>query len=185
MQEHAGPDGLDAAEVPRDERWLAAVYRDHGRVLFGAALRLLGRPEDAEDAVQDAFVALHRAAAVAEADVPRWLHRVVINASLDRLRRRARWRAVEIDDDAFQVPSAPSIGARLDLERAVGALPERARVVFLLHDAEGLSHDEIATLLGVTEGTSKSQLARARALLRERLAGRTGHRAGTLAGRQP
>lgn len=160
-----------AAAWPPDERVVGALYLTCGRSLYGAALRLLRSPEDAEDAVHDAFVALQRQATpIPEADLPAWLRRVVVNAALDRLRRGARWAFSDVAEDLPAPRTAEARPESIDLARAVQALPEGARVVFLLHDVEGFRHDEIAALLGVTDGTSKSQLARARALLRARLA---------------
>jgi RNA polymerase sigma-70 factor (ECF subfamily) len=121
------------------------------------------------------------------------LHRVTANRAVDRLRRRKRRSEVDLheelhaSDAAEQVTAgaasvaagSPSTGANtasvaalglgLDLERAIGELPERTRMVFILHDVEGFKHREIGELMGISDGSSKSQLFRARAKLRERL----------------
>ena len=97
-----------------------------------------------------------------------WLHRVATRAAIDRLRRRQR-RAED------SLPERPLVAKRSDriaspdIERAVAQLPEHGRRVFLLHDVEGFKHREIAEFLGISEGTSKSQLFRARRLLRNLL----------------
>lgn len=152
---------------------VAEAYRRHAPRLLGTALRLLRQREDAEDTVQEAFVALVRHAPATDAEgAGAWLHRVVVNGALDRLRSRRRWRIEEPDEARLPAAAATPAPQALDLARAVARLPERARLVFVLHDVEGLRHDEVGAALGIEPGTSKSQLARARALLRETLEGR-------------
>lgn len=154
----------------------AQLYRLLGGKLYATALRILRSPEEAEDAVQDAFVTYHRQAAGFEPDsAGGWLHRVVVNRCLDRLRARDRRREAGFDEaDVDQGAGALAAGApvrdSIDLERAVAALPEGARRVFLLYDVEGFRHAEVAARLGISEGTSKSQLFRAREMLRAALA---------------
>jgi RNA polymerase sigma-70 factor (ECF subfamily) len=152
----------------------ADLFRSLGRHLRGTALRMLRAAEDAEDVVQEAFLAYHRhGMALPENEAGAWLHRVVVNRALDRLRSRSRWRLEELSDDAAAGPAAAgprrSDDQRLDIERAVEALPEAARLVFVLHDVEGYKHREIAERLGISEGTSKSQLFRARGIVRREL----------------
>lgn len=152
---------------------VAEAYRRHAPRLLGTALRLLRQREDAEDTVQEAFIALVRSAPAANAEgAGAWLHRVVVNGALDRLRSRKRWRTEEPDDANLASPRSVPDSRSLDLARAVARLPERARLVFVLHDVEGLRHEEVGAALGIDPGTSKSQLARARALLRVSLEGR-------------
>ena len=160
------------------ENRLGELYRSLGGRLHATALRLLRSPEEAEDAVQDAFLQFHRqGAAFDPVAAGAWLHRVVVNRSLDRLRSRARWRQEDVTDTAIPAQRPAPIATRLDLERAVATLPEGARSVFLLHDVEGFRHGEVATLLGISEGTSKSQLFRAREILRGALGGRAAEEA--------
>lgn len=145
----------------------AAHFETWGRSLFGTALRFLRRPEEAEDVVQEAFLTYHRQNLQMPSDEGcAWLRRVVINRSLDRLRAGKRWQLEEIADEHFGAPAAGQAAERVDLERAVAKLPEVQRQVFLLHDVEGYEHREIAGVLGIPEGTSKSYLSRARAALR-------------------
>jgi RNA polymerase sigma-70 factor (ECF subfamily) len=151
---------------------VAEAYRRHAPRLLGTALRLLRQREDAEDTVQEAFIALVRSAPATDAEgAGAWLHRVVVNGALDRLRSRKRWRTEEPDDANLASPASVPDPRSLDLARAVARLPERARLVFVLHDVEGLLHEEVGAALGIDPGTSKSQLARARALLRVALEG--------------
>jgi RNA polymerase sigma-70 factor (ECF subfamily) len=101
-----------------------------------------------------------------------WLHRVAVHVVLDEVRSRGR-RPQAVPERDAEGPSGPaplpSGPAPLDLERAVAALPEGARRIFVLHDVEGFRHEEIARLTGLAVGTSKAQLHRARTLLREAL----------------
>jgi RNA polymerase sigma-70 factor (ECF subfamily) len=156
------------------------LYRAHAPRLFGLTARLVGRLE-AEDLLQDVFLAAHRkiGSYKGEAALGTWLFRLATNVCLDYLRSRAG-RGSRLTDglddepDAGPAQGGPILGVieRLDLERSLAALPPGARSVFVLHDVEGLEHKEVAALLGVSEGTSKSQLHRARLRLRELLAAR-------------
>jgi RNA polymerase sigma-70 factor (ECF subfamily) len=154
------------------------LYRTHAPRLFGLACRMVGRP-DAEDLLQEIFLTAYRKLDQykGESTLATWLFRLATNLCVDHLRSRgARVRAMTetIDDE----PEAGAAGAgpigatidRLDLERAIAALPAGYRAAFVLHDVEGLGHREIGEALGVSEGTSKSQLHRARLRLRAVLA---------------
>lgn len=141
--------------------------------MYGTAWRMLQNREEAEDAVQDAFLALHRAgpdpAEIGEDATAAWLHRTLTNRCLDRLRHHGRWREEALPEELPPAGPRPLRAEWMDLERAVAKLPSRARLVFLLHDVEGLRHGEVAELLEISEGASKSQLFRARDLLRRAL----------------
>lgn len=148
------------------EDGFAEAYARHGRALYGTALRILGRTEDAEDAMQDTFLIYHRnRSGLDPSQVGGWLRRVLVNRCIDRLRQRGRRPEVELNEAVTPASARPECRA-LDLERAVARLPERARMVFVLHDVEGLRHDEVGETLGIAPGSSKSQLFRARRLLR-------------------
>jgi RNA polymerase sigma-70 factor (ECF subfamily) len=135
----------------------------------------VGRAE-AEDLLQDMFLTAHRKLALyrGESALGTWLFRLGTNLCLDHLRSRSgRFSALQdgLDDELPAASSGPVLGVidRLDLERALATLPAGARTVFVLHDVEGLEHREVADLLGVSEGTSKSQLHKARLRLRSAL----------------
>ncbi|MEO8482451.1 MAG: sigma-70 family RNA polymerase sigma factor [Acidobacteriota bacterium] len=158
------------------------LYRTHAPRLFGLACRLVGRVE-AEDLLQEMFLMAHRKLALykGESALSTWLFRLGTNLCLDHLRSKSgRFAALQdgLDDDLPAASSGPVFGVidRLDLERALATLPEGARTVFVLHDVEGLQHHEVAELLGVSEGTSKSQLHKARFRLRTALNRTTGAR---------
>jgi len=155
------------------------LYRTHAPRLFGVACRLVGRAE-AEDLLQEIFLTAYRKLALfkGESSIGTWLFRLATNLCLDHLRsRNARFAQMtdELGDDEV---SATGSGAgailgvvdRLDLERALASLPPGCRTVFVLHDVEGCEHREIAALLDISDGTSKSQLHKARMRLRAVLA---------------
>lgn len=152
-----------------EEEAFVEVYRLAGSSLFGTAVRLLGRPEEAEEVVQEALVRLYeKASTIRPGSLRAWLHRVTVNQCLDRLKSKGR-QTEELPDELPAGPERGGAVARLDLSRAVASLPVQAKTVFLLHDLEGFKHREVAESLGISEGTSKSQLFRAREMLRSRL----------------
>ncbi len=158
------------------------IYRAHSPRLYSLALRMLGNPADAEDLLQEIFLSAHRKLEGfrGEAALGTWLYRLATNQCLDYLRSRAaKTNQVTgtIDDeiglsDAGSRSIAERTVAKMDLERALAQLPEGARAAFVLHDIEGLEHREVADVLGVAEGTSKSQVHKARLKLRALLGGR-------------
>ena len=153
-----------------------AIYRDHHRRVYAIALRFARDPERAEEIVQDAFVRAWRSLPSFNGDssLSTWLHSVAVNAALDGVRRRSRRearldRGVDLDRYVVEVERAMP-GTDIDLERAVASLPDGAREIVILHYIEGYACVEMAELLGIAEGTVKSQLHRARKLLKEALA---------------
>ncbi len=155
------------------------LYNQHAPRLYNLAQRMLGNTADAEDVVQDTFLLVHRRldSFRGEAALGTWLYRLCVNQCLDRLRSRAGREAQATDslDEPTRVwqPAARTDRPvdRMDLKSAIARLPEGSRSVFVLHDVEGLEHREIGRLLGISEGTSKSQLHKARLRLREILKG--------------
>ena len=174
---------LELAERCRegDADAFEALYRQHSGRLYSLAFRMVGSAEEAEDLLQEVFLTAHRKLASfrGESSLGTWLYRLGMNLCLDYLRGRQvkMGRATDsLDaDDAVEPaapsPAVPSAVSRLDLERAIRRLPDGCRAAFLLHDVEGFEHQEIATFLGVSIGTSKSQVHRARMKLRVMLAG--------------
>jgi len=156
------------------------LYRLHAGRLYGLAMRMLGNGADAEDMLQEIFLSVHRKldSFRGESALGTWLYRMAMNQILDHVRSRAG-RAGQLTDgldDAAVIADgmghrlADRAIARIDLERALGELPEGCRAAFVLHDVEGLEHKEIAQVLGIAEGTSKSQVHKARLRLRGLLA---------------
>jgi RNA polymerase sigma-70 factor (ECF subfamily) len=156
------------------------IYRRHAGRIYSLAYRMVGHAGDAEDLLQDIFLQAHRklGSFKGESALVTWLYRLGMNLCLDHLRSRANRMSqatASFDDESGPpAPTAP-LGAveltvsRLDLERAIASLPEGCRAAFLLHDVEGFEHREVAQMLGIAEGTSKSQVHKARLRLRARL----------------
>jgi RNA polymerase sigma-70 factor (ECF subfamily) len=151
------------------------LYRENVGRVYLLCLRMCGDPSRAEELTQEAFVrAWTKLGSFRGASAfSTWLHRVTVNIVLGErrstVRREARFRPAGGEFPAEAVTSDPSPGQVLDLERAIAALPEGARTVFVLHDIEGYKHHEISDLTGLAVGTSKAQLHRARKLLRKAL----------------
>jgi len=154
------------------------IVRRHRDRLWAVALRTMRDPEEAADAVQDALVSAYRAAGAFRGDsaVTTWLHRIVVNACLDRIRRRQVRPTVPLPEEG---PGEPADGrdrmaerdTAMAVEDALGTLPVEQRAAITLVDIEGYSVADTAAMLGVAEGTVKSRCARGRA----RLAVQLGH----------
>jgi RNA polymerase sigma-70 factor (ECF subfamily) len=185
-------DDLELARRCRegDAAAFETLYRAHSGRLFGLLTRMTGSAHDAEDLLQDVFVHAHRKLASfrGESSLGTWLYRLAVNQCLDHLRgkqsRMARATA-SLDEDEAPEPAAPAPAlpapiARIDLERAIAQLPQGCRAAFVLHDVEGLDHREVGAALGISEGTSKSQVHKARMKLRVLLRGLGAVRRGAL-----
>lgn len=169
----------DAVLVNRDEVAFRQLYRRHTPRLLGFVHRLLGQDEaDAEDLVQETWIRASQSLASFRWDslFSTWLQGIGLNVVRDRLRRDARSRVVSLEHLPERPVSPPSAEERIDLERAIAQLPDGYRIVLVLHDVEGMKHREIAEKLGITDGTSKSQLSSARKMLREMLTQSTGEK---------
>lgn len=152
------------------------LYRAHAGKLFSVACRMLGNPADAEDLLQEIFLSAHRKLEGfrGESALATWLYRLATNHCLDYLRSRAA-RTNQLTDTLDDEPGLYEAGrqglaeqtvTKMDLERAMARLPEGCRAAFVLHDVQGLEHREVADALGIAEGTSKSQVHKARLRLR-------------------
>jgi RNA polymerase sigma-70 factor (ECF subfamily) len=152
------------------------LYRAHAGRLYSVALRMVGNPADADDLLQEIFLSAHRKLESfrGESSLGTWLYRLAVNLCLDYLRSRSG-RAVQVtdsleDDSALPDPGGRGLAdrtvTRMDLERALAQLPVGCRTAFVLHDIEGLEHREIGEVMGIAEGTSKSQVHKARLRLR-------------------
>jgi RNA polymerase sigma-70 factor (ECF subfamily) len=177
----SGPDDrtLLAAHAAGDPDAFGELVRRHRDRLWAVALRTLGDREEAADALQDALISAYRAAGGFRGDaaVTTWLHRIVVNACLDRVRRRRP--TVPLPPDPAPVDDrTDSVATRLTVRGALALLPVDQRAALVLVDLEGLSVAEAADILGVAEGTVKSRCARGRA----RLAVLLGHLRETPAG---
>ena len=153
------------------------LYQLHAGRVYALCLRLAGEPVEARELVQDTFIhaweALPRFRG--ESSLTTWLHRIAVNALLERRRRdRRRTARVSLVEDEDDVEGAPSAGGfvaptdvatAIDLERAIAALPPGVRRAFVLHEVEGYTHEEMAGMTGLATGTLRAQLHRARQLL--------------------
>ena len=169
---------LLAAHVAGDELAFATLVHRHRDRLWAVALRTTGDPEEAADALQDALISAFRRAEQFRGDsaVTTWLHRIVVNASLDRLRRRSVRAAVPLPEDGAGrdalVDPRDELARREDqlaIAEALAALPVDQRDAILLVDVEGWSVEEAATQLGVPTGTIKSRCSRGRVKLAAQL----------------
>jgi RNA polymerase sigma-70 factor (ECF subfamily) len=151
------------------------LYRRHSVRLYNLAYRMCGNTADAEDLLQEIFLLVHRKLPTFKGTsaLGTWLYRLAMNHCLDHLRSRGH-RMDERSEPLDVVHAAQNEYldcpvTRVDLERAVAQLPQGCRLAFLLHDVEGFEHQEIAKILDVKEGTSKSQVHKARMRIREYL----------------
>lgn len=180
MSEQPDDRSLLAAHVAGDAEAFGTLFARHRDRLWAVALRTTGNPEDAADALQEAMISAFRGADRFRGDaaVSTWLHRVVVNASLDRIRRRTVRAAAPLDD-RFDPPATPGAddpeehALAGDLRRQVLAalerLPPEQRAALVLVDMEGWPVQEAATVLDVPPGTVKSRCARGRQRLAELL----------------
>ena len=169
-----------------DESAFEELYRAHSERVYALCLRMIGSSARAAELTQDVFVHLWERIGSYRGDsaLSSWIHRVTVNLVLSNVRGEQRRLNHEVssDDDDGQSREQVSTGQPLrasvrpasvleaiDLERAIAALPNGARTVFVLHDVEGYQHDEIAKMTGTAEGTCRAQLHRARKLLMETL----------------
>jgi RNA polymerase sigma-70 factor (ECF subfamily) len=164
---------LLAAHVAGDPDAFGELFRRHRDRLWAVALRTLGNREDAADALQDAMVSAFRRAGSYRGDaaVTTWLHRVVVNACLDRVRREQvrATEPLEVEDRstalATQRDELELRQTSLDVTAALATLPLEQRAALVLVDLEGYPVEEVARMLGVASGTVKSRCARGRATL--------------------
>lgn len=171
------PAYFETADVQRaaggDHAAFERLYRDHVGRVYSLCVRMVDETS-AEDLTQEVFIRAWRKLGTFQgnAQFGTWLHRLAVNHILSRRETQRKREARNAGDGLLSRVMAPtrrSSGHALDLEHAIGQLPDRAREVFVLYDVEGYSHDEIADSLGVSVGTSKSQLHRARMLMRKHL----------------
>lgn len=155
------------------------LYERHNRRVYSLCLRMTQNVAEAEDLAQEAFIQLFRKIGSFRGDsaFTTWLHRLTVNQVLMHFRKRSvkLERTTEDGETPVQVvrgtenPNAMPVLDRIALDRALAQLPPGYRTVFVLHDIEGHEHEEIARMLGVAVGTSKSQLHKARLKLRKLL----------------
>jgi len=169
----ADTDAVDATlAASGDAHAFERLYRRHVNRVHSLVRRMLG--EEAEEVTQEVLVRAWQKLGTfrGEASFGTWLYRLAVNVTLNHrtARGRQRERFIEPPEGEFDGPARGGSAAQgLDFEAAIAALPPGARKIFVLHDVEGYRHEEIAGLLGITAGTSKSQLHYARMALRRTL----------------
>ncbi|ADG96505.1 RNA polymerase, sigma-24 subunit, ECF subfamily [Segniliparus rotundus DSM 44985] len=176
--EGPGDKELLQAHVAGDKRAFATLFRRHYNRMWAVALRTCFNPEEAAEAIQEAMLSAHQAASSFRGDaaVSTWLHRIVVNACLDRARRqRSRPPAVplpeeeELEKTSLRQRPDNDTALSLAVRDALNALPYEHRVVLVAVDVEGYSVEEAARLLDIPQGTVKSRCARGRAKLAKQL----------------
>ena len=168
-------EGLVRRAQDGDQRAFEALYRRTADRVYSVCLRMCGDGDRATELVQDVFVRVWEKLPGfrGESQFTTWLHRLTVNLVLQDRRSRGRRESREFgadDLDRYGRAARRSMpGTRVDLERAIAGLPDKARHVLVLRDVEGYKYDEIAQMTGVTLGTVKAQIHRARGLVKEAL----------------
>lgn len=159
-----------------DESAFEQLYREYSDGVFHVALRVVGDASLAQDVLQEVFIVVFRRIETwrGEGSLKAWLYQITVRSALRAKRRRPLTRDFEDEETgpppAVHDPPPAEADFRAAVDREIRRLPTRARLVFVMHVVEGLTHPEIAAILEVDEGTSKSQLHYARSLLKRRLA---------------
>lgn len=161
--------------VDGDERALRRLWSQHAPHIDAVVRRLVGDPDEAADIAQEVWIQIFKALPTyrGESQFGTWAHRIAVNRTLNALRRTRRLEKIEtgIDEDTASVEqSSEGSLVMASIQDATARLSPGARTVFVMHDIEGYTHEEIARELGITTGGSKSQLFKARAKLRRLLA---------------
>jgi RNA polymerase sigma-70 factor (ECF subfamily) len=158
-----------------DARAIRTLYDRYAPRVYAVVRRIAGDDDAAQDYAQEAWIRAIRALPTFRGDArfSTWLHRIAVNAALQALRKSEsrNKREAPAGEDVPMAPIHADSLLQRRLERALDGLPEGMRRVLILHDVEGYTHEEIGDVLGVTAGTSKSQLFKARAKMRDMLAG--------------
>ncbi|YAL83280.1 RNA polymerase sigma factor SigM [Dermacoccaceae bacterium W4C1] len=170
LSEHSDRELL-AAHVSGDPDAFGELFRRHKDRMWAVAVRTCRDPELAADAVQDGFISAFRRADSFRGDsqVTTWLHRIIVNACLDRLRRIKPTSELPEYEMADRHDHHAAVDVRLDVQEALAKIPESQRMALTLVDMQGLSVSEAAQVMEVAEGTIKSRCARGRTALAELL----------------
>jgi RNA polymerase sigma-70 factor, ECF subfamily len=150
-----------------------SLYRKYIGRIYALSFRMTGDSRIAEELSQEIFVRVWQKLGLFEgrSSFYTWLHRLAVNYILNEKRSKSRHHKNEIlmDESVTEQVEKKNIDLSMDLEKAISKLPDGAKDVFVLYDVEGLQHEEIAVIKNISVGTSKSQLHRARRILRETL----------------
>jgi RNA polymerase sigma-70 factor, ECF subfamily len=172
-----------------EQRAMEVLYHRYKRRVYGLVTRIVG-PVDSDEVAQEVFVRIYRGLAKFRGDsqLSTWIYRLAVNAALSHATRRARHGVADEEQVAelaapAEARSDPRLAERV--ETALASLPAGYRAVLVLHDVEGLSHEECAAIMGCRVGTSKSQLHKARARMRELLGPELAAERARLSGGRP
>lgn len=150
-----------------------ALYRQYYRKMLGVCMRYTNQQEDAEDVLQEAFIKIfkHIKGFRGKGSFEGWIRRIMVHTAIEHYRKRSRYFMVEIDHASEVELSADQLSdmSRDEILEMIQTLPVGYRTVFNLYAIEGYPHKEIAEMLGISIGTSKSQFSRAKALLKEKM----------------
>ncbi|MBL7828197.1 MAG: sigma-70 family RNA polymerase sigma factor [Saprospiraceae bacterium] len=157
-----------------DQQAQFQLYQRYVKAMYNTAIRIVGRPDEAQDVLQDGFTKVFQQLHTfrQESGIGSWIKRIIVNTALNALRSKKRLFYVELDQNLEQIAESSDTFLDIDAEiihNAIKQLPDGARVVFTLFAVEQLSHQEIAQQLGVSESTSKTQYRRAKQLLKDAL----------------
>ncbi len=161
--------------IEGDERALRSLWSQYAPRVDAVIRRLVGDPDDAADVAQEVWIQIFRALPGFRGDAQfgTWIHRIAVNRTLNALRRSRRVHLMETpieENTVIEAPDDEQPFVRASIREAAARLAPGARTVFVLHDIEGYTHEEIAATLGITAGGSKSQLFKARVRMRRMLA---------------
>ena len=155
----------------KDKQAYNRLYQQYIGQVYGLCYRLTGEKMLAEDAAQEVFIQLWRKIDNFKGDskFSTWLHTVTSNITISYIRKQKGWlqKMFNIEGSVAMNETAQQSSSSVDIESYVARLPERARVVFVLHAIEGYRHQEIATMTNMAVGTSKAQFHRAKQLLKQ------------------
>ena len=149
------------------------AYEELSPKVFNVAYRMTGSLEDAQDVLQDVFMKVwkHHKNFRGEAKLSTWIYRIAVNTAISLLRKKKPTKPIE-DFEYMPADTKPFDPRIIKIEKAIQRLPEGEKKVFVLHDVEGFTHEEIGEILDISQGTSKSQLHKARKKLQEMLKGK-------------
>ena len=173
IEEDKIPDDIELVNKAKNKDTSAfeKLYRKYAGRIYALSLRMTEDSRIAEEMVQEIFVRVWQKIDLFEgrSGFYTWLHRLSINFILNEKRSRSRHHKNEIlmDENSIEISDRNNRELSMDLEKAISGLPEGAKEVFVLYDIEGMPHEEIARMKNISVGTSKSQLHRARKILRE------------------
>lgn len=159
--------------IQGDRRMQKALYDKYAGKMYAVCLRYMGNADDAQDILQDGFIKVYKNLERfrGEGSFEGWVRRIFVNTAIEQIRKKKNDLSLTEKEESIELKSVTAIENinEKDLMKVIRELSPGYRAVFNLYVVEGYSHKEIGELLGISEGTSKSQLARARMILQEKI----------------